>query len=104
MPASQDHITPDTPPGAQLVPGGATFKVWAPAAEAVYVVWRQPGDPVSGAQRPGEEFRLVRDDWGGGWWAGFFPGVTDDSLYRFWTVGPGGEGFKRDPRACELEL
>jgi 1,4-alpha-glucan branching enzyme len=102
VPASQDHVTPDIPPGARLVPGGATFKVWAPTAEAVYLVWHRPGAPKLGARRPGEDCRLVRDS--GGHWTGFFPGVTDGSLYRFWTVGPGGEGYKRDPRARELEL
>src|SRR3954470_15746855 len=102
MPAAQDHVTPETPPGAHLVPGGATFKVWAPGALAVYLVWRRPDEPETVAQRPAEGFRLVRDE--AGFWTGFFPGVTESSLYRFWTVGPGGEGFKRDPRARELEL
>ncbi|HYX23168.1 MAG TPA: alpha amylase C-terminal domain-containing protein [Thermoanaerobaculia bacterium] len=103
MPASQDHVAPDTPLGASLVAGGATFKVWAPTAEGVYLVWRAPGAPEPEVRRPGEESRLVRDD-AGGTWAGFFPGVTDGSLYRFWTVGPAGEGYKRDPRARELEM
>lgn len=102
MPASQDHVTPDTPPGAHLAPGGATFKVWAPTAEAVYLVWRRPGEPEAADSRPEEDRRLVRGD--GGYWTGFFAGVTDGSLYRFWTVGPGGEGYKRDPRARELEM
>jgi 1,4-alpha-glucan branching enzyme len=102
VPAAQDHVKPDTPPGAHLAPGGAVFKVWAPAAEAVYLVWRRAGGPALAAQRPGEDCRLARG--GDGYWTGFFSGVTDGSLYRFWTVGPGGEGFKRDPRARELEL
>ena len=38
MPASQQHIRPDTPMGANLVAGGATFRTWAPNATAVCVV------------------------------------------------------------------
>src|SRR5258708_35211976 len=34
---SQQHISPQTPIGATLQAGGATFKVWAPAAKAVYL-------------------------------------------------------------------
>jgi 1,4-alpha-glucan branching enzyme len=45
---------------------------------------------------------LVRD--GNGYWAGFFPGATDGTPYRFWVVGGGGEGFKRDPYARELAM
>ena len=40
---SQTNITPDTPMGATLVPGGAVFRAWAPRATSVYLnVWR-PG-------------------------------------------------------------
>ncbi|MBV8442817.1 MAG: hypothetical protein JO312_20040, partial [Hyphomicrobiales bacterium] len=34
---SQNGITANTPLGAALVTGGATFKVWAPLANAVYL-------------------------------------------------------------------
>ena len=34
---SQAHITADTPMGATLVNGGATFRVWATRALAVYL-------------------------------------------------------------------
>jgi hypothetical protein len=37
MPASQEHITDKTPMGANLVSGGATFRVFAPSARAVYI-------------------------------------------------------------------
>ena len=37
MPASQAHVTSSTPPGANLVGGGATFSVWAPGAHSVSV-------------------------------------------------------------------
>src|SRR4051812_5237330 len=35
----QDHIDDHTPMGGRLLPGGgATFRTWAPAAQAVYVL------------------------------------------------------------------
>jgi 1,4-alpha-glucan branching enzyme len=34
---SQDHISDTTPNGATLVDGGATFRVFAPNAMAVYL-------------------------------------------------------------------
>ena len=37
MPASQLHIDACTPLGATLVPGGSTFRVWAPNAQEVYI-------------------------------------------------------------------
>ena len=37
MPASLDHIHQGTPMGANLVAGGATFRVWAPNARSVHV-------------------------------------------------------------------
>ena len=39
-----------------------------------------------------------------GFWAGFVPGLKDGDLYRFYVVGTGSEGFKRDPYARELEF
>jgi len=101
MPASQQHITPNTPLGATVAPGGAAFRVWAPGASAVYVALHDAQHPAA-EWSPSEEALLVRQD--GGYWTGFFPGVRDGALYRYWTVGPGGEGYKRDPRALELEL
>ena len=45
---------------------------------------------------------LVKD--ANGFWAGFVPGIKDGDLYRFYVVGAGSEGFKRDPYARELEF
>src|SRR5213595_276201 len=53
MPITQDHISSSTPMGANLLASGATFRVWAPDAEAVYVngvfgetnLFRQDTDP-----------------------------------------------------------
>ena len=53
------------------------------------------------SRRPTNE--LLRDA-ATGHWTGFFPGVADGTKYRFFVVGPGGAGFKRDPWARELEL
>ncbi len=97
MPASQQHIVPSTPMGANLIGNGATFRVWAPGALHVYVA-RSNGNPYS--PRPADE--LVKDP-RTGHWTGFLPGVTDGTLYRFFVVGPGGSGLKRDPWARELE-
>lgn len=86
--------------GAQLVSGGATFRLWAPSALEVYVVTddlpaaREPG------WRPRGSDRLVRRE--DGTWAGFVPGVADGTPYRFYVVGEGSSGFKRDPWAREL--
>ena len=37
MPASQEHIHPRTPMGANLTDWGATFRIWAPNANSVSV-------------------------------------------------------------------
>ncbi len=98
MAASQEHIIASTPMGANLVADGATFRVWAPGASHVYVAL---GGAVNYQPRPEDE--LVKDP-ATGHWTGFFPGVVDGTKYRFFVVGPGGAGLKRDPWARELEL
>jgi 1,4-alpha-glucan branching enzyme len=101
MPASQRHIDGHTPLGAHLAPGGATFRAWAPAALDVYLVLGSAGGlPITYAKDPND--LLVRD--ANGYWAGYVPGVKDGDLYRFYVVGVGSEGFKRDPYARELEM
>ncbi len=103
MPTSQQHITQQTPMGANLVSGGgATFRVWAPAAREVYVIT----DELTVARQPGwapqEEDRLVRQQDGA--WTGFVPALSEGARYRFWVVGEGSSGFKRDPYARELSI
>jgi 1,4-alpha-glucan branching enzyme len=98
MLTSQAHIFPGTPMGATLVADGATFRVWAPGATQVYVVFNGHTAIV-----PQASDELLKND-ATGHWTGFIAGVTDGSLYRFWIVGPGGAGLKRDPYARELEL
>jgi 1,4-alpha-glucan branching enzyme len=96
MPAGQTGIGPTTPMGANLVPGGCTFRVWAPRAAAVYV-----SGPFNNWARKDEASRLVKD--AQGYWAGLLPGLSEGAEYKFFVVGPTGlEGFKRDPRAREL--
>jgi 1,4-alpha-glucan branching enzyme len=92
---TQEHISNDTPMGANLVANGATFRVWAPGAEKVYVIgdfnsWA-PSDPWLLQTRPG------------GHWAGFLPEVKDGTFYKFWVQGTGTSGPKRDPYARDLE-
>jgi 1,4-alpha-glucan branching enzyme len=96
MPSSQDHINDHTPMGANLVAGGCTFRVWAPRAKAVYVRGTFNNWELIDAGL------LVRD--GNGYWAGFVPNVADGATYKFYVIGEGSEGYKRDPYARELAL
>ena len=95
MPASLDHIHPDTPMGANLIADGATFRAWAPNARAVYVL----GD-FNNRQRNDASLLTVDEH---GHWRGFIPGVRDRQRYMFYVVGNGSEGPKRDPYARELK-
>jgi 1,4-alpha-glucan branching enzyme len=95
MPASLDHIHSDTPMGANLIADGATFRVWAPQAQAVYAI----GDFNHRVRNHAS--LLTRDEFGH--WRGFIPGVRDRARYMFYVVGEGSEGPKRDPYARELE-
>src|SRR5215212_7772796 len=102
MPASQQHIGTHTPLGAELIDGGATFRAWAPAALAMYVALRDPGQAAPVTWQKNDDDLLVKDQHG--YWAGFFPDVQDGDEYRFYVVGSGSEGFKRDPYARELQM
>jgi 1,4-alpha-glucan branching enzyme len=82
------------PIGGTLVPGGATFRVWAPRAIAVYV----SGDFNGWRQDAGSRM----DQIGGGHWASFVPGLNDGDQYLFYINGGGTSGYKRDPRARAL--
>ena len=81
--------------GANLIADGATFRVWAPGADDVYVVGEFNG------WTPDDKWRLQ----GGAatHWTGFLAGVADGTLYKFWVRGKGSAGLKRDPHARELE-
>jgi 1,4-alpha-glucan branching enzyme len=96
MTITQDHISADTPLGATLVADGATFRVWAPNAREVHL--KLDDDPD---WAPGPSTLLAKDA-ASGTWGGFVAGVGDGTRYRFFVVGDGGSGFKRDPYAREL--
>jgi 1,4-alpha-glucan branching enzyme len=94
---SQQNISAATPLGATLASDGASFRVWAPRASAVYLHGTFAG--ITYDQLTND--RLLAKD-ASGYWSGFQPGAKDGSLYKYWVVGPGSSGYKRDPRAREL--
>jgi 1,4-alpha-glucan branching enzyme len=83
------------PMGANLVAGGATFRAWAPEAKAIYV----RGDFNNWSDSLGS---MTPD--GQGYWQKFAPGVQEGAQYKFFVVGQGGSGYKRDPYARALTL
>jgi 1,4-alpha-glucan branching enzyme len=95
---SQAHISPQTPAGATLDADGATFRLWAPEADAVYL------HGIFGGQvfEQLTDDRLLQKD-ARGYWTGFQDGARDGDRYRFWVRGKGSRGYKRDPRARELD-
>ncbi len=95
---SQANILPNTPMGANLVGGGATFRAWAPRATAVYL-----NGTFGGAPRMGQTADLLMEKDANGYWSGFLPGAADGDLYHFWVVGANPKaGYKRDPYAREM--
>ena len=102
MSLSQANIDSNTPMGATLIAGGATFRVWAPLAQAVYLNGNFNG--VSNLTA-GADADLLLAKGPDGYWTGFVPGAADGDLYLYYVVGqqPGGNtGYKRDPYAREL--
>ncbi|MCC6396374.1 MAG: alpha amylase C-terminal domain-containing protein [Bacteroidetes bacterium] len=100
---SIEHIHAGTPMGGTLVysPQGATFRVWAPAAREVRLLWGYVKDG-SGEWRSTKAAKLQQRD--NGFWAGFVPGLREGERYMYYVVGPvgGTEGLKRDPYARSL--
>jgi 1,4-alpha-glucan branching enzyme len=94
---TKDHIAQTTPLGANLLAGGATFSAWAPRALEVHLMLN--GDAKTWTPTPST---LLVPDKTTGVWSGFVPNVKDGDRYRFFVVGQGGSGFKRDPYAREL--
>lgn len=95
MPAALTNINDRTPMGANLVAGGATFRVWGPNAKSVHVIGE------FNSRKRNDASLLNRNSHG--YWEGFIPGVKDRQRYIFYVVGEGSEGPKRDPYARELE-
>jgi 1,4-alpha-glucan branching enzyme len=95
---SQTNISANTPVGATLVNGGgATFRAWAPLANAVYINGTFAGKPTTGLT---DNLLLAKD--ANGYWTGFVGAAEEGDPYGFWVVGPEGTGYKRDPYAREL--
>jgi 1,4-alpha-glucan branching enzyme len=98
-----DNIDDQTPMGANLLPSGngATFKLWAPLAQEIDLLWDYKADH-DGNWSPGRRARLGQ--MAGGIWAGFVPRLTSGDRYMFYVYGPEGgtEGLKRDPHARDL--
>jgi 1,4-alpha-glucan branching enzyme len=94
---SQQNISAATANGANLVEAGATFRVFAPRATAVYL----NGTFGSSVYDLQTDDRLLGKD-PSGYWTGFQAGAQDGDQYRFWIAGSGSSGYKRDPYAREL--
>ena len=79
--------------------GGATFRVWAPRATAVYL-----NGVFGGVARSGQTDDLLLSKDASGHWSGFLGSAGDGDLYHFQVNGPAGgtNGPKRDPYAREL--
>lgn len=95
---SQLNISASTPMGANFCLGGATFRVWAPRAKAVYLNGTFAGAPRNG---PDPDLLLQNSN---GYWSGFLPAVADGDTYNFLVVGNGSTGPKRDPYAREMAI
>jgi 1,4-alpha-glucan branching enzyme len=95
---SQQNIDASTPSGGVIIPGGATFRVYAPRANSVYLNGIFGGVTCDGRT----DDRLLGKD-ANGYWTGFQSGAGDGDAYHFWVDGPGSNGFKRDPHARELD-
>ena len=103
MPANATGINRNTPVGATLTAGGATFRLWAPEARQVFVL---TGAALRAAEQagfvPSPDDAMIRI--GDGSWGAFVADLDERAAYRFWIVGSGSTGFKRDPRARELSV
>ena len=96
---SQANVSPNTPMGANLVDGGgATFRVWAPLATAVYI-----NGTFAGTATTGQSDNLLLAKSANGYWTGFVGTAQEGDPYRFWVAGPGGSELSRiDAIACIL--
>ncbi len=101
---TQDHVAPSIRPGANLTgpgddPRGAAFRVWVPRAETVYLNGRFGG--AEAWDRDTNPALALRRIPGTGDWGGFVSGAAEGDPYKFFVVGAGSSGYKRDPRARE---
>ena len=98
---TRDHLDPGTPYGATVANGGVLFRTWAPKAQQMFVL---TGPALIAAGQPGftptpneQLFPMANNTWGA-----FVPGLGEGAPYRYWVIGAGSTGLKRDPRAREL--
>ena len=102
---SQANCGAATPMGANLISdylaaemggagGGATFRVWAPRAAAVYLT-----GVFGGVSRSGLDDSLLMAKDANGYWSGFVAEADEGDAYGFYVVGEGSSGYKRDPYA-----
>lgn len=95
MSLRQMHLL-QAPMGGNLVTGGATFRVFAPHANKVY---------ISGAfNNWAQDASCLLAPIGNGHWAIFIPGLTDGDAYMYFVEGTGSSGYKRDPHARMLTV
>lgn len=99
--ASLDNIDGNTPMGANLISTGATFRVWAPRAQEVRVLWEYKKNSQDKWENS-QTAKLQKLD--NEFWGGFIPGLRSGERYMYYVVGPiiGSEGLKRDPYARDL--
>lgn len=76
---------------ANLAPGGATFRVWAPEAQSV---------TLQGTFNNWTDQALQSE--GNGYWQTFGAGAKEGDHYKFYVRGHGSVGYKRDPYARAL--
>ncbi len=97
------HINGNTPIGGNLLStgAGATFRVWAPAAQEVKVLWEYT-KTVEGDWCNNQEAKLQQT--GDGFWGGFVSGLKAGDRYMYYVAGPlgGTTGPKRDPYTRDL--
>ncbi len=91
------------PLGAMIAPDGVTFRLWAPEASKVFVL---TDGALRDAEQPGfaPSSNSAMVGLGDGSWGAFVAELEDGAPYRFWVVGSGSTGLKRDPRARELSI
>jgi len=85
----------NVPMGATVVQGGATFRVWAPTAQAVHLVLAPPGGRAGAGWAPSDATRLAED--GRGFWSVFAAAVGDGWHSFFWTWGRAAAGSSAIP-------
>src|SRR6516165_5893676 len=81
---AQDNIDGNTPMGATLTANGATFKVWAPGAQGVYL-----NGTLAGAQHwtQDQDATLLLGKDNSGYWTGFSQGPKRATTTSITSLG-----------------